>query len=332
MDTETLKLLAVGFVFGAFFVFDGVKRRRRDRNIETTPTSKLATAPQGMIEVEGFAWSKEGHVVDSLSQQKCVFYEFELQRLESRGSGKNRRQEWVTVFRDGLKKDFYVCDPTGAAVVQPAESEMNLKDRKITKWNNLSPQGQKRVEDRVGGRVSSFPPNSGFLGIFSSSYRVVEKEILLGSPLHVSGNFVSDGRYPNPVNEAGLAHFMNQVADIKARRLKDLQWRLDLNGDGSVETKEAHLVYSKMALASQKNQNQVSSVLNVCGVLCSSVDHPLVIGDDHEKRLLARDSRSNILKIVGGGALIVLVCGFGFSKFTKGNYQPWRTPSSKMSK
>ena len=131
---KLIQLTILAIFAGGGILYSGLKRRTRARAIEEMPRSKIATAPQGLVEVEGFAWPNENRVARSSSGFENVYYELQLQREESRGSGKNRRKVWVTIFTHRHAETFYICDATGIALVDPQDALIEVHQHTQMPW------------------------------------------------------------------------------------------------------------------------------------------------------------------------------------------------------
>ena len=108
---------------------------RRARAVEDTPTSKIASAHQGYVELKGAAHLGEALLVAPLTRRPCVWYRY---RVEKRGH-KNR---WVTEQSGSSDRLFLIEDGSGAAVLDAREAEILIDDgrqwiengRRYTEW------------------------------------------------------------------------------------------------------------------------------------------------------------------------------------------------------
>lgn len=306
-----VKVIVVLFAAGGGLLYSGLKRRARARLIEDTPRSKLATAPQGLVEVEGFAWPDGEKTLPSVSGFDVVYYEFAIQKQVTKGSGKSRRREWVTKFSRKHDEIFYVCDPTGLAMVDPKEADLELAEAKKTTWQALSPEKRERVFALIGNESKplGFPPTDSFFGFLSGQFRIVEKEIRVGSPLHVAGELNSLSDPPLKITERGLTRFVNQTMSSQTRELKNLDRLLDRNGDSVVSSHEARAGYSAAAHLSRakaKLEPTEETGFELWGLFQKSSNHRLFIADDHERRLVEKLQSSTWLRIGSGIACLTL--------------------------
>src|SRR5690606_11764211 len=167
MTEAELKGIAFCFIAGGGMVYRAIRTKKITREIADTPRSKTASAPQGLVELEGFAWPA-GEVARCVSGEEVVYYRLEIQRAESRGSGKNRRTEWVSVFTHAPCAPFYVVDATGLALVTPATCEVDTHEKKTRAWGKLNANERKAVLAICAGKtITGFPPSDGFFSLFS---------------------------------------------------------------------------------------------------------------------------------------------------------------------
>ena len=118
-------LLAMSAV--SFFAW--VANYRRYRNIQDLPTSKVASAAQGYVELFGRAELLPGEPIRSrLSRSPCCWYSYEI---EEKGSD----DKWSTVDKGSSVEHFLLVDDTGQCVISPDGAEVLTHDRKS--WSEL---------------------------------------------------------------------------------------------------------------------------------------------------------------------------------------------------
>jgi hypothetical protein len=109
---------------------------RRYRQIHDLPTSKVASAAQGYVELSGKSKLLPGHPVTSrLSSQTCCWYAYQIEE-------KNSKDQWRTVDSGKSVEHFLLVDATGQCVISPEGAEVLTKqhkcwiesDRRYTEW------------------------------------------------------------------------------------------------------------------------------------------------------------------------------------------------------
>lgn len=125
-------LLAMSAV--SFFAW--VANYRRYRAIQDLPTSKVASAAQGYVELFGRAELLAGEPIRSkLSQTTCCWYSYQIQEKDS-------RDRWSTVDSGASVEQFLLVDDTGQCVISPEGAEVlthdhkswDESDRRYTEW------------------------------------------------------------------------------------------------------------------------------------------------------------------------------------------------------
>lgn len=114
-------LLAMAGV--SFFAW--IANYRRYRVIQDLPTSRVASAAQGYVELAGRAELVEGEpILSQLSGTLCCWYSYEV---EERSSDDNK---WQTVDSGISVRHFFLVDVTGRCVISPDGAEVQPRDHK----------------------------------------------------------------------------------------------------------------------------------------------------------------------------------------------------------
>lgn len=307
--------VAVALAFsGGAMLYRSFKSFKRLRAIADTPSSKVASAPQGLVEFEGFAWP-QGETVLSLDGQEAVYYTLELQREQSSGSGNSRRTEWVKVFSYEHANPFYLLDPTGIAVIEPGNCEVDITKPSTTHYSKLSREAKTKLDEFTNGTVPHFPPSESFFGkLTATKFRVVEKKIVIGSPLCAMGNFRTESFNQVTIDDS-LYTFANKVIDFNSRAFRNLTNLLDTNRDGKISAEEALAGYTTAAKVSRQSPQKNSAPIEVFGILSSSENHKLFFTDKHEQQLLESLGKYQKLKVVGGAAMIAAAVCIALLRF-----------------
>jgi hypothetical protein len=109
---------------------------RRHRAIGDTPTSQVASAAQGYVELAGRAqFAPDAKLRAPLSGRECCWYQY---RRERRGS----KNKWVVEDEGESDAPFRLRDATGACIVDPEGAEVVTAqkrvwtegDRRLTEW------------------------------------------------------------------------------------------------------------------------------------------------------------------------------------------------------
>lgn len=130
--TPEIASLIFAFVIlgtGVIMFLDGFRVYNEKKFIEAVPTTAIEGIAMGLTEIVGkvVRFPKEKLMTSPLSNKKCVYWRLVAQQLRSRGHGKRRRAEWVTLYdiRKGIR--FYLKDKTGQVLVDPKGARVDLK-------------------------------------------------------------------------------------------------------------------------------------------------------------------------------------------------------------
>jgi hypothetical protein len=119
-------LLAMSGV--SFFAW--IANYRRYRHIHDLPTSRVASAAQGYVELFGRTELLPGEpVLSKLSRTACCWYSYQI---EEKGSN----DKWRTVDSGSSVEQFLLIDDTGPCVISPEGAEVLTHDRKNWEEND----------------------------------------------------------------------------------------------------------------------------------------------------------------------------------------------------
>ncbi|KYG66321.1 hypothetical protein AZI86_04500 [Bdellovibrio bacteriovorus] len=298
-----------GLIFaGGGLVFHSVRAHRRLRTFSDTPRSKAESAPQGFVELEGFAWPAN-ETFRNGEDQEAVYYSLLLQREETQGSGKNRRKTWKTIYTYVHNEMFYLVDPTGLVALDLNNAEINLESARTRHWKSLNEKEQMKVAAIIPKDVPGFPPTKGFFGLFSSKYRIVENEILVGCPLFAQGDFRGFEGESYSVKLQGLTGFSEKVFDKMSRQPKNRNGLLDSNRDGKVSAEELRrgsVITAGIARKKAGGDFSVEVDYQVHGNLGSIPERKLFLADTSEEHISLRLRRWLWPKFGAGAAMVAL--------------------------
>jgi hypothetical protein len=272
----------------------GLQRFRRKRRAEDLPRAKIVSAPQGLVELQGFAWPLAEQAVQSIFEKSCVYRFFQLEKLTRLGKSLSRE----VMHTEKTTSRFIIFDSTGFALIDPTNWSFEAKTHAVP-WEKLSASVQNSIVSQIRGRVKGFPPR----GYFASTFQVVEKVLLVGSPIYANGNFISKGA-GKILAQAGLREFSTKVIQDEPTFLRSL----DSNQDGSLDEGEALTGCYNTALAVKLDPqlSNVSEEIYCVGQLENSQTHPLDVADCHQEHLIKRLGKNNLPFIVGGAVLIAV--------------------------
>ncbi len=94
-----------------------------------TPTSRIASAAQGFVELLGEAKPYGTHILGKYSNQPCLWYRYVVAK-------KNHKNEWRTEETGESDASFMVDDGTGHCIIHPRGAEIITHHKKIWRVGN----------------------------------------------------------------------------------------------------------------------------------------------------------------------------------------------------
>ena len=111
---------------------------RRQRLIVGTPTSRIASAAQGYVELLGRAHPEGAPILSKYSLLPCLWYRYQVER-------RNHKNEWRTIDTGESAAPFRLDDGSGSCVIDPRDAEIIVRqkdqwqvgDERYTEWKLL---------------------------------------------------------------------------------------------------------------------------------------------------------------------------------------------------
>ena len=219
---EFLFWCALAAALGLAALVGGFIWLHRARLIEDTPTSRLRSAAQGYVELEGHIRLLDGTpIIAPLSANRCCWWRYQVEEKRSETRNGKRRTRWVTVDRglsDGL---FLIDDGSGEAVIDP-EGARVIPSRSWT-WYGGTPRPTTGPE-----------AGKGLLRAMFGRYRYREEVLDVGTLLYALGRFHTSG------GGAMAESISADVRELLAKWKHDPAMRkiLDVNRDGQLDMAE----------------------------------------------------------------------------------------------
>jgi hypothetical protein len=110
---------------------------KRLRAVRDTPTSKIASAAQGYVELAGYGQPfGETPLLGKLSKLPCLWFRYQVEQ-------RNSENNWETLERGESSDSFLLRDDTGLCIVDPEQAEIFTRhrkqwdeaDKRYTEWN-----------------------------------------------------------------------------------------------------------------------------------------------------------------------------------------------------
>lgn len=189
------------------------------RLIENTPTSRIRSAAQGYVELDGTARLLPGEEVRApLSGKACCWWSYRVQKHETSWHNGRRSSRWRTIDSGTSDALFLLSDPTGDCIVDPHGARVHPSVRQS--WRGHAP------------RPAFVPEKIPWLQF--GDYRYEEQRLQVGDALYALGGFRTQTAYLQIDETADVGELLR---DWKADQ-KALLARFDANGDGRIDPQE----------------------------------------------------------------------------------------------
>jgi hypothetical protein len=247
-DPKIIALIIGAFaIVAALAVYRAYRRLHLARIIEDTPTSKIRSAPQGYVELQGKARPMDGPpIIAPLSGLPCAWYRYRIEEQQTVQVQGRTERRWVTVDEGESTDLFWLQDSTGRVVIDPEGAE-------------VTPRGKDTWHSRAGAVLRGQPALvAGYLASHHSvnRRRFSEWRLAPGQPLYAIG-----------ILKAVKSHVDGPTVEVEVRELlrawkgdqDALKARFDLNHDGRIDDKEWVLVRSQArreVLRSRREEQQ----------------------------------------------------------------------------
>jgi hypothetical protein len=109
-------------IMAAISILAWLSALNRLRAIRDTPTSKIASAAQGYVELTGRGHSFGDPLISKLRVLPCLWYRYRIEQRES-------ENKWKTVDSGESNDSFMLRDDTGECVVDPEQAEILTRHR-----------------------------------------------------------------------------------------------------------------------------------------------------------------------------------------------------------
>lgn len=230
-DGDVVIFLGVSVVMAFYYSF---RCLRHCRLIEDMPTSRVRSAHQGYVELEGNGHPPQGDALltSPLSQSSCIWWFYEIEKKVRR----NKNTSWDTIDKKTSDAAFLLEDATGQCLVNPVGAEVVTTHKHQwyggTAWPGSAP-----------------PAKPSFFQ--SGSYRYTERLIQPAEAVYALGLFKTlsasmDADEERAALTATLAEWKQDAARMQV---------FDVNKDGDIDVKEWEAA-RRMALRQLRRDRQ----------------------------------------------------------------------------
>lgn len=273
----------VGATMGLFCFWLSFQALRHTRIMEDTATSKIRSAAQGYIELEGQARVMPGDpVVAPLSDTVCAWYSYKIEERSPTSISRRDQNIWHTVQSGTSDAIFHLEDDTGLCIIDPDSADVTPSI--YNRWCGDSKDPFAITHGSSFWLFDLFNP---------SRYRYTEQRIHSGDPLYTLGMFVTLGAY------GGDASIRTEIRDLLSHWKRDKQnllKRFDLNQDGRIDEREWEIV--RKAAEKEVGRTQTKKIKHPqTNVLKNPTnpDLPFIISATPQSELITRQRRKSAL-------------------------------------
>lgn len=288
-STDSSAKLALFLIVGGIVsIAKGYRAFANRRKVQDTPCSKIASAPQGLVEVQGQAWPTAQ--LQCLDGRPVCYWGLAVEELRRHGKG----TQWVVVFTFTSSDDILVTDASASCRVIPSEAQFEV-EKLVIPASKLTDENRRVLGLRAPFALRHLSP--GVLGgLFSPKVRLTETKILAGAPIYVRGEFSTSVDQTYAVAVGDHTGFRMQMTKLSSAGYQANLF--DRNRDGKISEEE--MTSGCAAAASRFLRNAESQSVAVTGFFQAEPTHGLLIADAHQSHLLARLGFHTLLYLWGG--------------------------------
>jgi hypothetical protein len=182
-----------------YYAFNFLKSAR---SLQDLPVSKIRSAAQGFVELNGYAAPLPDSVITGkLTATPCAWYCYQVEEYDpDLNEQTDLKPGWQVIDKEISNAPFLFRDDTGECVIFPRNAEV------------LS---TKKISFRGHSRAPGLQPTTWWQRLWSNNgrYRYTESRLELYKPLAVTGMFYSyNPKYPPPNDEnLELSTYLNET-------------------------------------------------------------------------------------------------------------------------
>lgn len=175
-DTTFWIGFALPFFVALCLLFASFTNLRHTRIMEDTPTSKIRSAAQGYVELEGHQHALGEPLKAELSQIPCTWYHCQIEKKVTQVTSKGTKTHWDTIYQNTSQALFLLKDETGECIIDPKGAQ--VKPDTVSCWYGHS---------KKPGPIPKTWWQKFWAGF--GSYRYIEKRMNIDAPIYAIGMF-----------------------------------------------------------------------------------------------------------------------------------------------
>ena len=190
----------------AFLLYRIVRNHRQFRLVDDTPTSRIASAAQGQVELKGLGeWMPGSQIHSPFSQQRCLWYQCTMEQRRQL----NDDRAWIHVSTQTSDELFHLQDDSGVCVIDPTGAQVIPSVHREWYGRNAN---DRAYASRGKHRWAGWIPGGG-------RYRFNERLIGVADPIYALGFFETRYFTPDEANDTGapqqVHHLLRKPSDSR---------------------------------------------------------------------------------------------------------------------
>ena len=270
--------LVLLFAALAYILYKTFQNFHRYRFIGDTPTARIASAPQGYIEIKGLGEMMPGAEIKSpFSSRRCLWYQCKVEKRQR----VHKHSIWVEESNEISDHLFHIQDETGLCVIIPDGATVIPSEQTIWYGSNY--------HDKYQGKLKSWWFSS-FMGF--GRFRFTERLITVADPMYAIGNFRTVQKNIDlQTLDTRSKELINSWKQDPVRYLK----QFDIDNNNKIQRAEWRLIrqHAERIIREQFGQTQYHTLSQP-----QESNHPFLISAIPEEELLKKKRMSLVLYLV----------------------------------
>jgi hypothetical protein len=200
----------------------------RARVIEDTPTSRIRSAHQGYVELEGSGEKLSlQQLLAPITLTPCLWYRYKVEERRSYQTSEGGRASTWSVVQSGISEEMFLLnDDTGKCLVDPEGAAVTPSE--VNVWYSDSSHAWEASQRKSMGRWN-------LLFALGGRFKFTEELIYEGDHLYVIGQFNSiSAQADMPSKHDAVRELLREWKQNKEQLLE----RFDANHDGEIDAHE----------------------------------------------------------------------------------------------
>lgn len=276
-----------GVILGMYYI-------RRARWIKDTATSKIRSAHQGFVELEGVAIRLDDHLAlkAPLSGTDCVWFDIRVEKY--RRDYDNKSARWETIVRQTSDEMIKIDDGTGSCLIDPEGATVYPGYNRTWRGSTEMPPWGAPSKTNALAFLS--------LSNLGNEYRYTEKLLLERADLYVLGQFKTLSHNPDMDVESKAVALLKEWKQDPTK-----MQRFDLNNDGKIDMREWEWARRLARAEARKQQDSVAMDESEIHTMSKPSDgRPFILSGIPQKKLVKQKRRLGLA--IWGASVVV----FGF--------------------